>query len=79
MGQEAEKAQRLEDFEGYQVTEKLCAEGGAKTGWKFMHCLPRKQDEVDDEVNNALGQLTDTPLTVLDALGFLRTPFNCLP
>lgn len=50
MGQEAEKAQRLKDFKGYQVTEKLCAEGGAKEHWKFMHCLPRKQDEVDDEV-----------------------------
>ncbi len=50
MGQEAEKAQRLKDFEGYQVTEKLCREGGANPDWKFMHCLPRKQDEVDDEV-----------------------------
>ena len=50
MGQEAEKEQRLEDFAGYQVTEKLCAEGGAKPNWKFMHCLPRKQDEVDDDV-----------------------------
>ncbi|KAE9392767.1 ornithine carbamoyltransferase 1 [Gymnopus androsaceus JB14] len=42
MGQEAEKAQRLKDFEGYP--------GGANPNWKFMHCLPRKQDEVDDEV-----------------------------
>ncbi|EIN04470.1 ornithine carbamoyltransferase 1 [Punctularia strigosozonata HHB-11173 SS5] len=50
MGQEAEKAQRLKDFQGYQVTEALCKEGGAKSGWKFLHCLPRKPDEVDDEV-----------------------------
>ncbi|KAI0349847.1 mitochondrial ornithine carbamoyltransferase [Trametes cingulata] len=50
MGQEAEKAQRLKDFAGYQVTEQLCREGGANPDWKFMHCLPRKQDEVDDEV-----------------------------
>ncbi|KAI0739520.1 mitochondrial ornithine carbamoyltransferase [Daedaleopsis nitida] len=50
MGQEAEKEQRLKDFEGYQVTEQLCREGGANPDWKFMHCLPRKQDEVDDEV-----------------------------
>ncbi|KII90319.1 hypothetical protein PLICRDRAFT_696915 [Plicaturopsis crispa FD-325 SS-3] len=50
MGQEAEKAQRLQDFEGYQVTEKLCKEGGANPDWKFLHCLPRKQHEVDDEV-----------------------------
>ncbi|CEL53006.1 ornithine carbamoyltransferase [Rhizoctonia solani AG-1 IB] len=50
MGQEAEKAQRLKDFQGYQVTEKLCKEGGANPDWKFLHCLPRKSNEVDDEV-----------------------------
>jgi ornithine carbamoyltransferase len=50
MGQEAEKAQRLKDFQGYQITEALCREGGANPDWKFMHCLPRKADEVDDEV-----------------------------
>ncbi|KAF5365803.1 hypothetical protein D9757_012665 [Collybiopsis confluens] len=50
MGQEAEKAQKLKDFEGYQITEALCREGGANPEWKFLHCLPRKQDEVDDEV-----------------------------
>jgi len=50
MGQEAEKAQRLKDFQGYQITEALCREGGAKPDWKFMHCLPRKANEVDDEV-----------------------------
>jgi len=49
MGQEAEKEQRLKDFRGYQVTEALCREGGAKPDWKFLHCLPRKPDEVDDE------------------------------
>jgi ornithine carbamoyltransferase len=51
MGQEAEKTQRLKDFAGYQVTEALCREGGANPDWKFLHCLPRKQDEVDDEVS----------------------------
>ena len=50
MGQEAEKAQRMQDFQGYQVTEALCREGGASENWKFLHCLPRKPDEVDDEV-----------------------------
>lgn len=50
MGQEAEKAQRLKDFQGYQVTERLCKEGGANPDWKFLHCLPRKSNEVDDEV-----------------------------
>ncbi|KAI6152984.1 Aspartate/ornithine carbamoyltransferase [Pisolithus thermaeus] len=48
MGQEAEKAQRLQDFAGYQVTEALCRD--ANPDWKFLHCLPRKQEEVDDEV-----------------------------
>jgi len=50
MGQEAEKAERLKAFAGYQVTEQLCKEGGANPDWKFMHCLPRKEHEVDDEV-----------------------------
>jgi ornithine carbamoyltransferase len=50
MGQEHTKAQKLKDFRGYQVTEELCREGGAKPNWQFMHCLPRKGDEVDDEV-----------------------------
>ncbi|KAH8916929.1 ornithine carbamoyltransferase [Atractiella rhizophila] len=50
MGQETEKEQRLKDFAGYQVTEELCQAGGAKHDWKFMHCLPRKPNEVDDAV-----------------------------
>jgi ornithine carbamoyltransferase len=50
MGQEAEKAERLKAFAGYQITEQLCKEGGANPNWKFMHCLPRKEHEVDDEV-----------------------------
>ncbi|EJD52464.1 ornithine carbamoyltransferase 1 [Auricularia subglabra TFB-10046 SS5] len=50
MGQEAEKEERLQAFKGFQVTEQLCKEGGAKEDWLFMHCLPRKAQEVDDEV-----------------------------
>ncbi len=50
MGDEAQKEQRLRDFKGFQVTEAMAKQGGAKEGWKFMHCLPRKGDEVDDEV-----------------------------
>lgn len=50
MGQEAEKEERLKAFEGFQVTEALCREGGANVNWKFLHCLPRKGHEVDDEV-----------------------------
>lgn len=50
MGQEAEAQKRLKAFEGYQVTEKMAERGGAKSDWKFMHCLPRHKEEVSDEV-----------------------------
>lgn len=50
MGQEAEKQKRLADFAGYQITNELAKRGGAKEGWKFMHCLPRHPEEVADEV-----------------------------
>ncbi|KAI5474927.1 ornithine carbamoyltransferase [Pseudohyphozyma bogoriensis] len=50
MGQEAESKQRLKDFAGYQITNELLASGGAKESCIFMHCLPRHNDEVNDEV-----------------------------
>jgi ornithine carbamoyltransferase len=50
MGQEEEKKKRLADFAGFQVTKELMQRGGAKEGWRFMHCLPRKPEEVNDEV-----------------------------
>lgn len=50
MGQEEEKVKRLKAFEGFQVTKELAQRGGAKEGWKFMHCLPRHAEEVSDEV-----------------------------
>lgn len=50
MGQEGEKAQRMRDFSGFQVTMDLMRRSGANADWKFMHCLPRKPQEVDDEV-----------------------------
>lgn len=50
MGQEAEKAARLAAFAGFQVTERLAAEAGAHPQWRFLHCLPRKPEEVDDAV-----------------------------
>ena len=50
MGQEAESQKRLKAFAGYQVTNELAKRGGAKPNWKFMHCLPRHQEEVDDNV-----------------------------
>ena len=48
MGQDEEREQRLKAFQGYQVTFELAKE--ANPNWKFMHCLPRKPHEVDDEV-----------------------------
>lgn len=51
MGQEEEKAQRMKDFTGFQVTEQMAKDGGAKEDWKFLHCLPRKPEEVDDAVS----------------------------
>ena len=50
MGQENEKDARLKAFAGFQVTEEMAKNGGAKPDWKFMHCLPRKAEEVSDEV-----------------------------
>lgn len=50
MGQEEETAKRLKSFAGYQITSNLAKRGGAKEGWKFMHCLPRHPEEVADEV-----------------------------
>ncbi|TKA48448.1 Ornithine carbamoyltransferase, mitochondrial [Friedmanniomyces endolithicus] len=50
MGQESSKAQKMSDFAGFQITKELAQRGGAKQGWRFMHCLPRKPEEVSDEV-----------------------------
>ncbi|KAI4253038.1 MAG: hypothetical protein L6R42_007726, partial [Xanthoria sp. 1 TBL-2021] len=50
MGQEEEKAKRIKAFDGFQITPQLAEMGGAKPGWKFMHCLPRHPEEVSDEV-----------------------------
>ncbi|KAJ9197002.1 hypothetical protein DTO166G4_2599 [Paecilomyces variotii] len=50
MGQEEEKVKRMKAFEGFQITSELAKRGGAKEGWKFMHCLPRHPEEVSDEV-----------------------------
>lgn len=50
MGMESDKASRVKAFQGYQVTEAMAREGGAAPHWVFLHCLPRKPEEVDDEV-----------------------------
>uniref|UniRef100_A0A8C7I403 ornithine carbamoyltransferase n=1 Tax=Oncorhynchus kisutch TaxID=8019 RepID=A0A8C7I403_ONCKI len=48
MGQEEEKKRRIKDFLGYQIT--MQTGSVAKPDWTFLHCLPRKQEEVDDQV-----------------------------
>ena len=50
MGQEAETQLKLKQFAGYQITNDMATKGGASPNWKFMHCLPRHKEEVDDEV-----------------------------
>ena len=50
MGQEEEAQKRLAAFKGYQVTEDMARRGGANPRWIFLHCLPRKPQEVDDGV-----------------------------
>lgn len=50
MGQEEETRKRMAVFEGFQITSELARRGGAREGWKFMHCLPRHAEEVADEV-----------------------------
>ncbi|XP_066542978.1 ornithine transcarbamylase, mitochondrial [Hoplias malabaricus] len=48
MGQEEEKQKRIKDFQGYHITMKTGSV--AAPDWTFLHCLPRKLEEVDDEV-----------------------------
>ncbi len=48
MGQEEEYERRVKDFEGYQVTNQLMAK--ADPAAVFLHCLPRHEEEVADEV-----------------------------
>ena len=50
MGQEEEKSKRLKAFAGYQINNNLINKGMPKSNWRFMHCLPRHAEEVDDEV-----------------------------
>ncbi len=50
MGQEEEKAKRLKAFRNFQITPDMAKKGGAKPDWKFMHCLPRHQEEVNDQI-----------------------------
>lgn len=50
MGQEEEKTKRVKVFRRYRITYKLAKRGGADPDWKYMHCLPRYLEEVEDAV-----------------------------
>ena len=43
MGQEAEQAKRLHDFQGYRIDDELIAD--ARPDARIMHCLPAHRDE----------------------------------
>ena len=48
MGEEGQAAQKKKDFAGYQVNSRLMSLGSEEC--VFLHCLPRKPEEVTDEV-----------------------------
>ncbi len=48
MGQEADTKKRINDFKGFQVNSELVK--NAKPTYKFMHCLPRHEYEVSNDV-----------------------------
>lgn len=80
MGQEAESAKRLKAFAGYQITSELAKRGGAKEGWKFMHCLPRHPEEVSDEVFYSPRSLVfpEAENRMYSAIGKSKILFFCL-
>ncbi|CAK9440033.1 uncharacterized protein LODBEIA_P41330 [Lodderomyces beijingensis] len=50
MGEENQKQAKLQQFKGYQITQSMVQQGGVNRDWIFMHCLPRHQEEVSDDV-----------------------------
>jgi len=50
MGDEHEKEVRMRHFAGFQVNEKLIEAGNPNVNWRFLHCLPRKKEEVSDGI-----------------------------
>lgn len=50
MGQESEYLAKVKQFSGFQITEEMAQKGKAASNWKFMHCLPRHKEEVDDAI-----------------------------
>ena len=48
MGQEDQRSKKMKHFKGFQVNSNLVKY--AKPDYIFMHCLPRHQEEVTDEI-----------------------------
>ena len=48
MGEEDQYDAKVAEFSGYQITESLLKNANEQA--LFMHCLPRHEEEVDDEV-----------------------------
>lgn len=48
MGQEAQREEKLRHFQGFQVNSELLK--NADPNYIFMHCLPRHEEEVTDEI-----------------------------
>jgi ornithine carbamoyltransferase len=74
MGQEAEEQERLQAFQGYQVTAALMSK--AKPGALFMHCLPAHRgrevaDDVIDGPQSAVWLQAENRLHVQKALLYL--------
>lgn len=55
MGEESRREAKMRQFSGFQVTGAMAAD--ADPDWRFMHCLPRHPEEVDDEVFYGLRSL----------------------
>jgi ornithine carbamoyltransferase len=50
MGDETQREERLQNFTGFQINRELIVTGKPKDDWRFLHCLPRKQEEVTDDI-----------------------------
>uniref|UniRef100_A0A0B7A1T4 ornithine carbamoyltransferase n=1 Tax=Arion vulgaris TaxID=1028688 RepID=A0A0B7A1T4_9EUPU len=79
MGQEEEKKKRLKDFAGYQINREMLKE--ANKDWVFLHCLPRKQEEVTDDIfyskNSLVWQEAENRMwTVMAVILHLLQPYK---
>lgn len=50
MGEESQKIEKLKQFAGYQINSELIKASNVDPDYKFMHCLPRHQEEVADDI-----------------------------